>query len=300
MLGLAALALGVLGGDGEPGSGASGLAGSPGGARDPQAARLLETAPGIDLGGVDAFALGFRKPPRAGLVFDLASGEVLWRRNPVERQPVASLTKVMTALVVVARTRAGERVRVPAIALRYRGSGLGVLKRGRSVPLNGLLHGLLLPSGNDAAIALAEHVAGSERRFVRLMNARARRLGLRCTRFADPHGLSAGNRSCAADLASLARVAMSKRRIARIVRRRSAVVPFPIKGGRLYVTATNPLLRKRYRGTIGLKTGYTRRAGRCLVAIVRRGPRTLGVVLLGSPDTGRQARRLLELAWASS
>jgi serine-type D-Ala-D-Ala carboxypeptidase (penicillin-binding protein 5/6) len=141
------------------------------------------------------------------------------------------------------------------------------------------------------------HVAGSERRFVRLMNRRARRLGLRCTRFVDPHGLSARNRSCAADLASLSRVAMGEPRIARIVSRRTATVPFPIKGGRLYVNATNPLLRTRYRGTIGLKTGYTRRAGRCLLAVVRRGTRTLGVVLIHSPDTGRQARKLLERAW---
>jgi serine-type D-Ala-D-Ala carboxypeptidase (penicillin-binding protein 5/6) len=301
LLAVAAVALGLLGGDDDPGSGAPGSGASPGGTRelrDPDP--LLDTAPGIDLGGVDSFGLRFRKPPRAGLVFDLDSGEVLWRRNPVERQPVASLTKVMTALLVVARTQPGERVRVPAAALHYRGSGVGVLKRGRSVPLNGLLHGLLLPSGNDAAIALAVHVSGSEQRFVRLMNRRAGRLGLRCTRFVDPHGLSAGNRSCAADLASLSRVAMGKPRIARIVRRRTAVVPFPIKGGRLYVNSTNPLLRERYRGTIGLKTGYTRRAGRCLVAIVRRGARTLGVVLIGSPDTGRQARKLLGRAWASA
>jgi serine-type D-Ala-D-Ala carboxypeptidase (penicillin-binding protein 5/6) len=297
LLAVAAVALGLLEGDDDPGSDAAAPADTPE-LRVPEQA--LSTAPGIDLGGVDSFALRFRKPPRAGLVFDVESGEVLWRRNPVERHPVASLTKVMTALVVAARTQPGERVRIPATALRYRGSGVGVLKRGRSVPLNGLLHGLLLPSGNDAAIALAVHVSGSERRFVRRMNTRARSMGLRCTRFVDPHGLSARNRSCAADLASLSRVAMSKPRIARIVRRRAAAVPFPIKGGRLYVNSTNPLLRTRYRGTIGLKTGYTRRAGRCLVAIVRRGARTLGVVLIGSPDTGRQAKRLLGRAWASA
>jgi D-alanyl-D-alanine carboxypeptidase (penicillin-binding protein 5/6) len=257
------------------------------------------TAPGIELGGVDSIAVPFRKQPRAGLVFDLDTGEVLWRRHPVKRLPVASLTKIMTALVVVERTEPDERVRITRAALRYTGSGVGVLKRGRRVPINGLIHGLLLPSGNDAAIALAVHVAGSERHFVRLMNRRARRLGLRCTHFVSSHGLENGNRSCAADLASLSRLAMEKPRIAAVVRRRSASVPFPTRGGRLFVNSTNPLLKARYPGTIGLKTGYTRRAGRCLVAVVRRGARTLGVVLIHSPNPLRQARRLLARAPAA-
>jgi D-alanyl-D-alanine carboxypeptidase (penicillin-binding protein 5/6) len=254
------------------------------------------TAPGIELGGVDSIAVAFRKQPRAGLVFDVDTGEVLWRREPVKRLPVASLTKIMTALVVVERTEPDERVRITRAALRYTGSGVGVLKRGRRVPINGLMHGLLLPSGNDAAIALAVHVAGSERRFVRLMNRRARALGLRCTRFVSSHGLENGNRSCAADLAALSRLAMEKPRIAAVVRKRSASVPFPIKGRRLYVNSTNPLLKARYPGTIGLKTGYTRRAGRCLAAVVRRGVRTLGVILIHSPNPLRQSRRLLARA----
>jgi D-alanyl-D-alanine carboxypeptidase len=270
-------------------------------AEGPPPAELTEsgpeaTAPGIELGGVDSIALRFRRSPRAGLVFDLDTGEVLWRREPVRRVPIASLTKIMTALVVTERTNPRERVLVTRAALRYTGSGLGVLKRGRRVPVNGLMHGLLLPSGNDAAIALAVHVSGSESRFVRLMNRRAGELGLRCTRFASPHGLEAGNRSCAADVAALSRLAMGKNRIAAVVRKRTAAVPFPIRGGRLYVSSTNPLLKTRYPGTIGLKTGYTRRAGRCLVAVVRRAGRTFGVVLIGSPNPPRQARKLLARA----
>jgi serine-type D-Ala-D-Ala carboxypeptidase (penicillin-binding protein 5/6) len=257
------------------------------------------TAPGIELGGVDSIAVSFRRPPRAGLVFDLDTGEVLWRRQPVKRLPIASLTKIMTALLVAERTKPRERVLITRAALRYTGSGVGVLKRGRRVPIDGLMHGLLLPSGNDAAIALAVHVSGSERRFVRLMNRRARRLGLRCTRFASSHGLENGNRSCVADLAALSRLAMEKPRIAAVVRKRSASVPFPTKGGSLYVNSTNPLLKARYPGTIGLKTGYTKRAGKCLAAVVRRGRRTLGVVLVGSPNPARQARRLLARAPAA-
>jgi D-alanyl-D-alanine carboxypeptidase (penicillin-binding protein 5/6) len=254
---------------------------------------------GVSLEGVDAFSLRFKKPPRAGLVFDLRSGEVLWRRHPTKQLPIASLTKIMTAIVVVERTRSRERPRVSRSALRYSGSGVGVLPKGRHVPVEALLHGLLLVSGNDAAIALADHVAGSERRFVRLMNARARSLGLGCTRFVSSHGLERRNRSCAIDTAAMARVAMRERRIARAVRKRQAVLRFPIKGGRLYLYSHNPLLRAGYPGTLGLKTGYTEEAGRCFVGIARRGGRTLGVVLLDSPDPGRQARKLLNEAFRS-
>jgi D-alanyl-D-alanine carboxypeptidase (penicillin-binding protein 5/6) len=184
-------------------------------------------------------------------------------------------------------------VRITRAALRYRGSGVGVLPRGRRVPLEPLLNGLLLVSGNDAAIALAVHVAGSERRFVALMNERARRLGLRCTHFADSHGLSGANRSCARDLAVLARVAMANRRIARVVRRRQVSFRFPIKGGHVFFTGHNPLIRAGYRGAIGLKTGYTLRAGRCFVGVARRGTRTLAVALLDSPNPLKQSARLL-------
>ena len=210
---------------------------------------------------------------------------------------MASLTKIMTALVVVDETRRREKVRVTKAALRYSGSGVGVLPKGKKVPVDGLLAGLLLPSGNDAAIALADHVSGSERRFVQTMNRRARKLGLRCTRFASSHGLEPGNRSCAADLAAMSRMAMKEPRIRRLVRRKQVATRFPIKGGKLYVNSTNPLLRTGYRGTIGLKTGSTDKAGHCFVAIVRRGRRELGVVLLHSPNTGVQARQLFDAAF---
>jgi D-alanyl-D-alanine carboxypeptidase len=120
-------------------------------------------------------------------------------------------------------------------------------------------------------------------------------MGLTCTRFSSPSGIrDAGNHSCAGDIAALARAVLRTPRLARIVARRSAVLPFPTKGGKLYLYNTNPLLRARYRGTTGVKTGYTVAAGRCLVATVGRGGRRLGVVLLHSPDPGRQARRLLD------
>ena len=255
-------------------------------------------APGVTIGAENLIPVRLDRPPAAGLLFDLDTGQALWSRNPRGVRPIASLTKIMTALVVAERTSPRDRPKITRTALRYSGSGVGVLPRGRRVPINGLLHGLLLVSGNDAAIALADHVAGSERRFVGVMNRRAQELGLRCTHFSSAYGLEKADRSCAADLAALARVVLEQPRIARIVRRREAAVRFPIPGGRLYLNTTNPLLRLRYPGTIGLKTGYTQRAGRTFVGVVRRRGRTLGVVLLGSPDPSVQAKQIFDRAFA--
>jgi len=193
-------------------------------------------------------------------------------------------------------------VRITPEAVHFKGSGVGLLPRGRLIPVETMLHGLLLVSGNDAAIALAQRVGdGSQRAFVRLMNERAQAMGLACTHYTTPSGIrDAGNHSCAADLAAIARAVLRQPRLRRIVRERSATLPFPIEGGKLYLYNTNPLLRERYPGTTGLKTGYTDAAGRCLVATARRGTTRLGVVLLDSPDPGRQAERLLDLGFTAN
>lgn len=242
----------------------------------------------------------FRHPPKAGLLFDLDSGRVLWSANPTETLPVASLTKMMTALLVAHRSRPDEPVLITHQALAYKGSGVGVLPLGKRVALETLLYGLLLPSGNDAAIALAQHVAGSVPAFVSEMNAQAARLGLRCTRFASPDGFDDANRSCAADLAVLARADLDRPRIARIVATRAAVLPFPIKGGRLYLYNNNPLLRVPYPGITGLKTGETSAAGLCLVETAARGRLRLGAIVLGSTpaDAAKQTRAMLSRGFA--
>jgi serine-type D-Ala-D-Ala carboxypeptidase (penicillin-binding protein 5/6) len=247
----------------------------------------------------DPVSVRFKRPPRSGLLFDLDTGEVLWRRLPDRVLPIASLTKMMTALIVVERSAPDDKVRVTKEALAYRGSGIGVLPKGKRVKLETMLNGLLLPSGNDAAIALAQRQSGTVARFVERMNTRARDLGLECTRFSSPDGfVDAGNHSCAIDLAAMARAVLDQPRLARIVRRRRALLPFPIKGGRLYLNNNNPLVRTGYPGVLGIKTGYTDAAGRCLVAAARRGGRRLGVVLLRSPDPARQATQLLNRGFA--
>jgi D-alanyl-D-alanine carboxypeptidase (penicillin-binding protein 5/6) len=244
----------------------------------------------------DLVRLRFKHPPRSGLLFDLDTGQVLWRRDPTRVLPIASLTKMMTAVLIARHVPPNAKVRITRAALSYKGSGVGLFRRGRRIPVRTMLFGLLLPSGNDAAIALAQRAGhGSLKRFVAMMNREARAMGLACTHFTSPDGfVDRGNHSCAPDLAALARAVLREPRIARIVRRRQAVLPFPIKGGKIYLYNHNPLLQQGYRGVTGVKTGYTDAAGRCLVATVRRGRVRLGVVLLHSPDPGTQARKLLD------
>ncbi len=246
-------------------------------------------------GAPDIVQIRFGHQPRAGLLFDLDTGQVLWRRNPTRILPIASVTKIMTALVVADRVPEGSKVRVTREALAYQGSGVGVLPKNKWVGVSAMLYGLLLPSGNDAAIALAQRTGKTVPKFVAMMNARATTMGLACTRYSTPSGLTdRGNHSCAADLAVQARALLDQPRLAKIVARREAILPFPIKGGRLYLSNHNPLLRRRYPGTLGIKTGFTDAAGRCLVAAVKRNGRRLGVVLLHSPNPGGQAEKLFD------
>jgi D-alanyl-D-alanine carboxypeptidase (penicillin-binding protein 5/6) len=266
-----------------------------GGATPPGAARFA-------VGGPPSVALvrpGFRHPPQAGLLFDVDSGDVLWSREAERRLPIASLTKLMTALVIAERHRSQERVLISTKSPRVEGSKIGLLRPGRRVPLRALFLGLLLVSGNDAAAALAEHDAGTIGAFVAKMNRRARQLGLACTRFAGPSGLQDnGNRSCAEDLATLARAALAQPEIAAVTARRRASPRFPTRGGRLHLTNNHYFVQGGIRGlrrahVTGLKTGYTNGAGRCYVTTARLGDRHLGVVLLNSTDPLRQIPKLL-------
>jgi D-alanyl-D-alanine carboxypeptidase (penicillin-binding protein 5/6) len=250
---------------------------------------------GIQSPASDPIQVEFKYPPHAGLLFNLTTGQVLWQRNPYERLHIASLTKMMTALLTVQASTPSEPVLITKQAVDTSGSKVGVLPLGHHVKLETMLYGLLLPSGNDAAVALAQHVAGSVDGFVKSMNEEAAKLGMGCTRYTSPSGyFNKGNYSCAADLAMLAHVDSEQPRITRVVRTYQAVLPFPIKGGKLYLYNNNPLLIYHYPGTTGMKTGFTESAGRCLVATAERDGVKLGVVLLNSTAPGTQAKQLLD------
>jgi D-alanyl-D-alanine carboxypeptidase (penicillin-binding protein 5/6) len=238
-------------------------------------------------------------PLTSGLVFNVRTGAVLWARRPDRVLPIASLTKMMTALIVTAHAHPTDRVLITPQAVHFSGSGVGLLPLGKRVPLLPLLYGLLLPSGNDAAIALAQHVSGTQSRFVALMNRQARSWQLRCTHFNTVSGIvDQDNHSCGGDLAILAHHVLEQPLLARIVGSRSAILPFPIKAHRLYLYNNNPLLALGYPGTDGVKTGFTTAAGVCLVATARRGRSWFGVVLLHSANIAAQAQTLLNAAFA--
>jgi serine-type D-Ala-D-Ala carboxypeptidase (penicillin-binding protein 5/6) len=253
---------------------------------------------GIGLEQQDAVHVAFHHPPRAGVLFNLTTGQVLWQRNAFARLRIASLTKMMTALLTVKSAPSDGHVLITKAAVNSSGSKVGVLPLHEHVRVETMLYGLLLPSGNDAAVALAQHVAGSVKSFVTRMNAEAAKLGMGCTRYSSPSGyFDANNFSCAADLAVLAHSDLRQPRLARIVRTYTASPPLPIKGGKVYLYNNNPLLIYHYPGVTGLKTGFTDAAGRCLVATAERGGVRLGVVVLHSLDPGTQAKQLLDRAF---
>jgi D-alanyl-D-alanine carboxypeptidase (penicillin-binding protein 5/6) len=240
-----------------------------------------------------------KRKPAAGVLFDVDSGEVLWQRKALARRPIASLTKLMTALLVAEQGAPKDRVVISAKAAHAPGSATGVLPVGKKVPLEPLLKALIMISANDAAIALAEHQAGTTAAFVKRMNERAAVMGLSCTRFSTPNGLKdRGNHSCAMDLAAVARADLVNSRIAAIARTEYAQPRFPIKGHRLHLANNHYFLGRGLTGVpgarvTGLKTGWTDGAGRCYVTTARLRGRHLGVVLLDSPDPLRQVPALL-------
>ncbi len=245
--------------------------------------------------------VNLRLPLRSGLLFDVSTGEVLWQHDAQAVLPIASLTKMMTALVVVEHVSPNAQAMITSQAVHFSGSGVGLLPLGKRVSVLTLLYGLLLPSGNDAAIALAQRVAGSVDRFIALMNARAREMGLRCTHFTTVSGIvDQGNYSCPADLALMAHAVLTQPVLARIVGSSSAVEPLPIKGGKLWLYNNNPLYALHYAGTDGVKTGLTTASGHCLVATVKRGRVWLGVVLLHATNSGPQAETIFNAGFAQA
>jgi D-alanyl-D-alanine carboxypeptidase len=216
---------------------------------------------------------------RAYVVENGATGEVLAARNADARVPIASITKLMTVLLTVERTKPSDVVTVSPEAAEV-GESSANLNAGDRLTVRELLEAALIQSANDAADALADYVGkGDEARFVALMNRRAQQLGLRDTHYVRPDGLdAAGHVSSAHDVTLLARILMHRPLIRQIVRQRAA----SISGGRSLHT-WNDLL-STYAGTFGVKTGHTSKAGWNEVAAARRGPVTVYATLLGSPD----------------
>ena len=253
--------------------------------------RLLSGAPGLE-------SHRFVPPlgARSAILVDATNGRVLWALRPHSRRPIASTTKIMTGLLALKHLPLHGVVTVDPAATRVPLVKEGLRPRER-VRTWKLLYSLLLYSGNDDASALAIAVGGSRHGFLRMMNAEAQRLGLRDTHFNSPSGaLDERNFSSAWDLAALARYAMRDARFRRIVRTRVKRVPWSAPTfEKEYVN--NNLLLGTYRGANGVKTGWTTKAGHCLVASAKRGRLELIAVVLRSGDRYGDARRLLNLGF---
>lgn len=225
---------------------------------------------------------------------DFETGAVLWEKNAYERRAPASTTKIMSGILVTELGRPTDTVTVSRKAASTPGSSAG-LRIGERYTLDEILHGMLLNSGNDACIAAAEFVAGSEAEFVALMNAKARQIGALATNFANPHGLTAPEHyTTAYDLALMARYGLRNPLFARVVATQERQVR-PEKDGALrdiILQSTNRLLWS-FEGADGVKTGTTSAAGKCLVASATRSGRRLLAVVLHSSDRWGDAGRLL-------
>ncbi len=235
---------------------------------------------------------------KAAILMDPLTGEILYGKNERERLPMASTTKIMTALVVLERCSLEERVVITEEAARV-GESSGWLSPGETLTVEQLLYALLLQSGNDAAVALANHAGGSVRAFVEMMNRRAEELGAWDTQFANPHGLDQeGHFTTAYDLALISSKAMQMDAFRRIVSTRRYEIPWPGHPHPRVYYNKNRLLTS-YPHTTGIKTGYTLKAGRCLVASAAKGDMELISVVLHSDDYWNQSELLLEYGFSN-
>jgi D-alanyl-D-alanine carboxypeptidase (penicillin-binding protein 5/6) len=269
-------------------------AATPGGAAEP--APNAEAASGADAS-VASNALLDPYPKAAAAYLVVVDGVELWGHAPDRALPPASLTKLMTALVLLERWEPEAIVEVGPTAAAATGSRIG-LRAGDRLRFADAFDALLVASANDACLALAEHAAGSVERFVERMNRKAGALALRATRFRNPCGLDApDHRSTARDLHRLARHAMAQPELARAVAQPEVVLQ--TLAGRHLAKPSSNLLLGRVPGAVGIKSGFTRRAGKCLAALVRRGGDEVTVILLDAPDRWWAASILIEDAFAA-
>lgn len=221
------------------------------------------------------------------IVVDGQTGRVLFEKNADEQSLIASTTKIMTALVICEQCNVLDRMEIPKEAVGIEGSSM-YLKEGEILTLQELLYGLMLQSGNDAAVALAIYCGGTVEDFAQLMNDKAHRLGLEDTHFVNPHGLDAPDHySTARDLAKLATYAMKNPIFARTVSTKT------VKIGERYLRNHNKLLWQ-LDGSDGVKTGFTKAAGRILVSSAVRQGRRLIAVTINAPDDWNDHKAFIE------
>ncbi len=244
--------------------------------------------------------VGSEAPPditaTAAIVIDGASGAVLYERQAYNPLPPASITKILTAIMVIEGANLDEWVTSDVDGREMTESSLMGVRPGDCFTVRDLLYGLMLPSGNDAALVLARHMAGTDDAFVAQMNTRAQQLGLTGSLFTDPHGLgSLSHRMSAYDIAMLSRYAMTLPTFVEVV----GTSLHTANGSRVLTLYNINTFMNSLAGADGVKTGYTSESGRTISASATQDGRRLFAVLLDAPDRDEDAAALLQWAFAN-
>lgn len=235
---------------------------------------------------------------KSAAVINGDSGEVIFAQNSDEKLPMASTTKIMTGLLLCEYGNFQKEITVTEEMLRVEGSSMGLLA-GDKVTLHDLLYGLMLASGNDAANVIAFYLGGSVDGFVDQMNRKARELGLKNTNFETPSGLdSESHYTTAYELAKLAMYAMQNEDFAKAVSCQKAVLNYGNPPYRRSLTNHNKML-KMFDGAVGVKTGFTKKSGRCLVSAARQDGKFVIAVTLNDPNDWQDHKNMLEYGLSS-
>jgi D-alanyl-D-alanine carboxypeptidase (penicillin-binding protein 5/6) len=237
---------------------------------------------------------------KAAIVMDQQSGRILYEKNINEKLPMASTTKIMTILLALEYGNLNDIVTISKRACNVGGSSIW-LSPGEKITLDNLLYGLMLNSGNDAATAIAEHIGGSVENFVHMMNLKASEIGASNTHFVTPSGLDIDindHYTTAYDLALITRYAFNNyEKFAQIVSTKEKTIPWYGHDWGRYLKNKNKLLWQ-YDGADGVKTGYTKKAGRCLVSSATRNGHRLIAVVLNSGPMWEDSEKMLDYAFA--
>ncbi len=238
-------------------------------------------------------ASGLGTSAKGAILINGDTGEVIYEQNADTRLPMASTTKIMTALLLCEHGDFDREITVTAEMLRVEGSSMGLLA-GDRVTLHDLLYGLMLASGNDAANVVAFVLGGTVNGFVKMMNEKAAELGLKNTNFVTPSGLDADEHyTTARDLAALARIAMQNEDFATAVATKTATLYYGNPPYKRTLTNHNKLL-KNFDDAIGVKTGFTKKSGRCLVSAAKRDGKFVIAVTLNNPNDWADHKSMLE------
>ena len=233
---------------------------------------------------------------KSAVLIEASTGKVLFEKTSTEKLPMASTTKIMTAIVAIENSSLSDKVSIDPSAVGVEGSSI-YLHEGELLTMENLLYALLLSSANDAAAAIAIEVGGSIEGFADLMNEKADELGLKHTHFDNPHGLdSETHYTTAYDLARLSAYALENDTFRKIVSTYKTTIPLDGNGTRVLINH-NKLLRS-YDGLIGVKTGFTKKSGRCLVSAAERDGLRLVAVTIDAPDDWNDHKVMLDFGFS--